>query len=289
MERILVAIDCGERTKTILACAKRYAKRLDCEIVLCHAIARIPRITKADEDAAIREHFDAKIAEYCDELRKDGVRASAVPTRVGPIARVFLEAAESEDVDALLISVSECSIIQSLFVGAIAERVLRESKRPLFLCHPDDIDQGFKSLLCTVDYSEPSRRSLTNAIELARRLNAVLHVLHVEPDSIVYPDLPDVPFFDLGWPPVDACVEEQLQTFIDGFDTTGVTIEPCLESGKAGPEIVRVTRTLKPDLLIIGKHGHGEIVEFLYGSVAHDVLRAVPATILVIGDRDLPL
>ena len=287
MERILVAIDCGERTNSVLDCARRYAKRLDCEIVLCHAIARIPRIKKAGEDDAIREHFDAKLAEYCDELRSDGVRASVLPSEIGQIARVFLDAAESENVDALLLGVSECSMLESLFLGANAERVLRESKRPLFLCHPDDIDQGFKSIVCAVDYSEHSRRTMNNALALARRLNATLHVLHVEPDSVVYPELPDMDFFELGWPPQAPCVQEQLQSFIDSFDTDGITVEPCLLSGQAGLEIIRATKLMKPDLLVIGKHGHGEIVELLYGSVASDVLRNVMATILVIGDRDL--
>lgn len=66
-----------------------------------------------------------------------------------------------------------------------------------------------------------------------------------------------------------------------GIDPTGLQLH--VRTGSPGPEIVDFATTHRPDLIIMGSHGHTGVVErLLMGSVAYSVVRSAEVPVLII-------
>lgn len=292
LNTLLVGLDFKSTIDSTMDMAIALGRRLDCQILLCHAIEDyVPKGYETDlaEEGELLRHADIQLAQRLESLREAGVGGRVLDARIGPPHKVLLKQADEQDADAILIGVSERSSIERLFLGSSAEKIVRSSQRPVFLRHPHDPDLSFQSILCAVDYSDHAVHTLNNALALARGLDATLHVLHVQA-APVYAAYADVPVLVL--PTSDAAppeAEQALNQFIAKVDTTGVRIEPYVRAGPPCSEILAGTREMKAGLLVMGKHQHSRVMDFLLGSVATDILRDVPASMLVIGKRDLPL
>lgn len=290
MQKLLVGLDFKSTIEATLETAVVLGKRLGCELLLCHAADDyVPKgyATDYEEEREVLRHFDLQLQQRCEALEQAGLWVRACGARIGPPHKVILKLAEEEQIDALLIGVSDRSPLERLILGSSAEKIVRHATCPVFLRHPADVDCSFESLLCAVEYSEHGRRTLTNAVNLARALGAVLQVLHVEalPHYAGHSDVAPIETAP-ELPPPDA--QEHLQAFIEQVDTTGVRIEPYVRVGAPCSEILEGTKVMHPSMLILGRHKHGRVMDFLLGSVSTDILRVVPASLLVISEQDLP-
>jgi nucleotide-binding universal stress UspA family protein len=285
MKRLLVGIDFGTTTNAVLENAGILGRQLNCDVLLCHAVEYVPKGYETDlaEEREIRKHFDKRLQEVAADI--PGSRA--LPATIGSSVNVLLDLAEKHKVDALLVGVSNRGAIERVLLGSTAERLVRRSKWPVFLRHPDDPGGVIDSIICAIDYSEHATRSLQAAIALARRLGADLQVLHVCPEPFTYPGLPDISVYHVSTPEPTAHAQAQMDKFLEGIDTHGVRVSTCLRSGAPSATIVKTCHEQRPDLLVIGKHGKGGIVELLMGGVATDILRDLPCSMLVIGKREL--
>ncbi len=140
----------------------------------------------------------------------------------------------------------------------------------------------FKRILCPIDFSESSTRSLAHAAALARWYEARLTVLHI------------VPTFDpvqvraeLGVPvqivnPVTR--EEVLEVMRQFLERAGVLPQAQLiaEAGDASTTIVDQALTTRADLIVIGTHGRRGFKRLLLGSVAETVLHEAPCPVLTV-------
>jgi nucleotide-binding universal stress UspA family protein len=289
MKRLLVGIDFGTTTDSVLDSAASLGKRLGCKVLLFHAIEYVPNgyETVPADECDIAQHFDNRLAELCAALKESGVKARALPAKTGPSVEVTLKLAKAEKADAILVGVSNRGALERFFLGSTAEKLVRRSKWPVFLRHPEDPGGDFGTVLCAVDYSPHSEHSLRSAVGLARMLKAELHVLHVSPDPFTYPGLPDITVYHVSTPEPTAKARELMNEFLERVDTEGVVVTPCLRSGAASATIISVCKEKKPGLLVIGKHGRGGILDLVIGGVATDILRDVPCSVLVVGKREL--
>jgi nucleotide-binding universal stress UspA family protein len=55
-----------------------------------------------------------------------------------------------------------------------------------------------------------------------------------------------------------------------------------LREGIPQEEVIRVAATLKPDLIVLGSHGHKNLRRLLLGSTAEHVVRHAPCPVLVV-------
>ena len=284
MKRLLVGIDFGDTTEAVLDSARALSDELGCELLLCHAVEYVPKGYETDfaEEREIRRHFDERLAELAAANS-----ATTIPATIGPAVKVLMKLAKKHKADAILTGVSNRSAMERFFLGSTAERLVRQSKWPVFLRHPEDEGGRVENIACAVDYSAHSKQTLRSAIALARALKAELKVIHVTPEPFTYPGLPDISVYHVSTPEPTAKAKQAMEDFLGHFDTSGLTVTPVLRSGVPSATIVTTCRDLKPDLLIIGKHGRGGIVDLLVGGVATDILRDVPCSMLVIGKRKL--
>jgi nucleotide-binding universal stress UspA family protein len=138
------------------------------------------------------------------------------------------------------------------------------------------------SILCPTDFSPLSRRALAYATGLAMRTHAKITALNV----CVVP-LPPVDKRDLPeWMPDGPCAEDelidQLRRFVEPARAAGAKVELSIHAGDhPGDEILRVARSLKPDMIVMGSHGRRGRQRLL-GSHAEHVLRRAPCPVLTV-------
>ncbi|MFT5130278.1 MAG: nucleotide-binding universal stress UspA family protein, partial [Rhodothermales bacterium] len=103
MKRLLVAIDFGDTTNSVLARGRSLSEQLGCELLLCHAVEYVPKGYETDlsEEREIRKHFDDRLQELTE-----GLNARALPATIGPAVDVMLRLAKAHKVDAILAGVS---------------------------------------------------------------------------------------------------------------------------------------------------------------------------------------
>jgi nucleotide-binding universal stress UspA family protein len=138
-----------------------------------------------------------------------------------------------------------------------------------------------KRILVGIDFSEPSDQALERAIDLARRLDASLTLLHVYqvpgyafPETIV-PTPPELLTNLL------ADNRRHLESAVTHCQESRVPADFDQVPGAAFAELVRRARE-GYDLVVVGTHGRTGFAHALLGSVAEKVVRKSPVPVLTV-------
>lgn len=141
---------------------------------------------------------------------------------------------------------------------------------------------GWKKICCAVDFSEPSRRAMQEAAELARLMGAELTLLHVyvSPPAVATDML--VAPRDLG-PIIAQEVEGTITAWrADAERLLGAPVSTHVCPGQPEDEIPRFAAEHGTDLLVIATHGRSGLRRLVLGSVAEAVARRAPCPVLVV-------
>jgi nucleotide-binding universal stress UspA family protein len=140
-----------------------------------------------------------------------------------------------------------------------------------------------RRILCPVDFSAPSRRAIEYAVDLAERLGAELHLLHVfQIPSVALPD--GALIAGERW---TASILDQAQRDLDRLTTEHahrrVKIVPHVVQGIVHREIDRVAiEDLGAELIVMGTHDRGPLGRVFVGSVAERVVRTSRCPVLAV-------
>jgi nucleotide-binding universal stress UspA family protein len=137
-----------------------------------------------------------------------------------------------------------------------------------------------RKILVPTDFSEHSSLALDYAIELAERLDAEVHVLHVyEIPFLSVPDAPWVITSDVVQS-IEAASRTALERLIKKHGHAKV--KPILRSGDARSQIEVAAAEVAADLIVMGTHGRRGIAHALLGSVAEYVMRSSTIPVLTV-------
>ena len=142
----------------------------------------------------------------------------------------------------------------------------------------------WNKICCAVDFSEPSRLALTQASELARRLQGKLTLLHVVEVPAAASVLP-------GRPPIDEKVTADAERTMEAWraEAEELSRKPVLAKlliGDVAAEIVSFARANGFDLLVLGNKGRTSLVDLVLGSVAERLTRQAPCSLLIARPRE---
>jgi len=138
-----------------------------------------------------------------------------------------------------------------------------------------------KRILFPTDFSEASLQAFPHALELARRIGAVITVLYV------HMPFTDDPYNEAACPDLASHVKG----FVDG------KFSELLDMVPEGPEIrleeirnisavagiLECLEDLRCEIVVLGKHGRSRVLRFLLGSVTEKVVRYSPIPVLTVG------
>jgi nucleotide-binding universal stress UspA family protein len=162
-----------------------------------------------------------------------------------------------------------------------------------------------KRILVPIDFSNATLRVIDLAQQLAKALDAEIHLVHVKeltaaaaPGTLGYglagmPELAPMsgvplPVFD-PMPqtvPVDEDEQSKLTHWQDKIAQSGVKVTLHEPTGAVVEEILNEADVANADLIVMGTHGHGAMYNLLVGGVTKGVLkRSTRPVLLVPGPR----
>jgi universal stress protein A len=140
-----------------------------------------------------------------------------------------------------------------------------------------------RTILCAVDFSEPSRAAMTQAEDLAKALEAELVLTH-----IVAPAFYPVAFGAAPMGPDNVeerakeAAEEALQAAVTEITGRGVRCSSLVGSGSPAERLVSMVGENDIDLVVMATHGFTGLKHALMGSVAERVVRTCPCPVLTV-------
>jgi nucleotide-binding universal stress UspA family protein len=147
----------------------------------------------------------------------------------------------------------------------------------------------FSSIVVGTDGSQTAREAVGQAVEMAKRLDASLHVVSAY-EPVSGQGLRDAPATSLAPDPqwvirlreeVDATLEEAAAI----ARAAGVVVSVYARQGDAADAILDVAEERGADLVIIGNKGMTGAKRFLLGSVPNKVSHYAPCAVMIIRTR----
>ncbi|MCS7315114.1 MAG: Nramp family divalent metal transporter [Bryobacterales bacterium] len=135
----------------------------------------------------------------------------------------------------------------------------------------------FRTILAPVDHTEMDRAVVSVAAGLAREHQAKLYLLHVEEDvtSLIYGELSQTAEVEAG--------RQYLDDLAAALREQGVDVQAVLcHSRDPRREIVRFARQVRPDLVVMGGHGHKWLQDLVFGGTIDSVRHALGAPVLIV-------
>lgn len=136
----------------------------------------------------------------------------------------------------------------------------------------------YQRILCPVDFDENSLAALAAAVDMARRSDGTIFVLHVVP-MIVQPTAMPV-YVDI-YKSQEETAWARLKD-LARKDLAGVKYELLVQMGEPAGVIIRTERKVNADLVVMATHGRRGFSRFFLGSVAEVVLRESTCPVLTI-------
>jgi len=283
LEQILAAVDLGPQSDDVLATASTLAQKFGSKVVLLHVLVPMGSQTPSGERYAClaRQAATERLHQLWTHLEDDKVPAEEVVVEGVAFDQIISEA-EMRDANVIVLGSGACAGGSKL--GITAERVCRKAQKPVWLVRRGAAGVP-RSILCPVDFSKPSERALRNAIHLARSYTAGLTALAViAPPSGVF-----------AWFSSDdersrqeesARCESRLADFLQRFDFHSVVCQKLVRFGDPAEQIVAVAADQGTDLIVMGSVGSTGLSRILLGSVASNVIRQLPCSIVTVKAED---
>ena len=155
-----------------------------------------------------------------------------------------------------------------------------------------------KTLIAAIDFSSATDGIITQASNLAAKLDARMWILHVASDES-YPTALDTTLYSdfspdfLGLPgdvqqARNLTAQELRQEHAELLAVSSrlrekqIDAHAILLKGPAAKNIVEKATELQADLIILGSHGHGMLHKALLGSVSESVIRHAPCNVMIV-------
>ena len=138
----------------------------------------------------------------------------------------------------------------------------------------------YRSILVPLDHSDRDRAAIAHAAAMARLHGATLHLLHVEEGvtSQFFGALSSTAEIQAG--------EQYFHGIVESLERDGIHAQlTVVHSGNPKDEIVRMAREIRPDLVVMGAHGHRGVKDLIFGNTINGVRHEVAAPVLVVGEQ----
>lgn len=281
LRRLLVAMDLSTRSERGLDRALMLARRYKARLLLLHVVDddQPPAVIKAERrqaTALLHEQVAKRAA-------SDDVR-SGILVETGDPFRVIADVARRRDADLVVMGAHRRRPVGDLFVGTTVERVMRTGGQPVLMVNAEPVEP-YRRVLVAVDMSEASANALRVGKARGFLDGVEVSILHgfmpLAKGMMAYAGVEERRINEhVAQSTAEAAA--RLRAFLQAQGYDGEGWATLVEEGPPFEVIRGAVERLRPDLLVIGTHGHTGIKRLLLGSVADRVLREVACDVLAV-------
>lgn len=286
---VLLATDLSARCDRALERALLIARRHDAKLVIVHAFEELDEGTRTYGRHAVpswRRPPDAvqstkrRIARGLRADLGDAIERATVVVEAGDPADVVERWVASERVDVVVTGIAREGpfATRPVIVGRTVEQLVRRLHVPILIVR-NRARAAYDRVVVTTDYSEPSAFALQAALRFFP--GQTLYLFHAA----------EAPYSTLVSDPArhaqayrEACAAE-LQAFLDSIflpDPDRARLVPVIEPGPPQRLIREYVDVHDADLVVLGTHGRGAMLEALVGSSTKSILSTLPCDALVV-------
>ncbi len=301
--RMLVPLDGSEVAEVVLVYVKELAATLNLDVTLLNICTPDERELLPMHRAYVERTADT-VKRQSKEIQKKGDlqpsgRAAEIrgEVAIGYPAEEIVRHADENNVDLVLMATHGRSGIRRWAVGSVADKVLRASKKPVWLVRAGIAEEIVydkwpkKTILVPLDGSELAESVLPHVETLAKHHDAQLMdvvLLRVCERAIIPVDYAEgIP---IGWDrqlekEISRCKQVSAQ-YLAGVEKRlrdiGLSVKSVVLEGKPAEEIVDYATKNPFNLIAMATHGRSGISRWAYGSVAERVLLGVTSPLFLV-------
>lgn len=299
IQNIVVPIDFSKMSIQAIKTASRLARRFAASIHLAHVrqfdyaadfVAPAPPIVpfsfmphEQDGEPSVVKELNAVAREYGVSSAICHVLSGAPP--FDEICRV----AQKIPADLIVMPTHGRTGLKHVFLGSTAERIVQHSSCPVLVTRGKALQSKngsrvtIKTLLVPVDFSDCSREALRYAIGFANEFGAKIILLHATYLGYIYSSegtaLYDVPALQES---ARKNAEGQMRELVRAVKFGQVKFETVLTEGSPVLDICAFAQNQDVDLIVTSTHGLTGLQHVLIGSIAEQVIRHAPCSVLVV-------
>lgn len=292
--KILVGVDFSPESVAAIRHAASVAKSAGAEVVLLHActVPQPPSVIgdfqpPAMDDYRARLEADvaadrAKLERLRAELTAQGINVSQMVADGFPDTTIA-QIGEEIGADLTIVGTHGRTGLRWLFLGSVAQRVVRLADSDVLVARGDAAPSGYKRICVATDFSPIAERGLATAIELAA-FGAhidVVHFWHLAPRLEFYEQIRLAAISEFQ----DSLEKEVYQAgrrLLAEHRRPGITMEFHARFESVLPGLLDwLSNDGTYDLAALGSHGRRGFRRFVLGSVAEEVARRAPCSVLV--------
>jgi nucleotide-binding universal stress UspA family protein len=285
--QVLVPVDFSEPSRAALGYAAALAGRLGASLTALHVTSPYASYEQLPAFPAQAPIGPERLQRLEQELQRfvsaaGGEPAARVVVREGDPADEILAEAADGAADLVVLGTHGRRSFERWILGSVTDRVARSADRSVLVVPPQLATPASGRIVCALDLSDSSGRTLERAVELAAALGARLSVLYVAEGAHWYEPWPisGVDTEALQRAVADAA-RERLSALVAEHVPEGVPVEVSVTFGRAQREIVRVAGE-GADLVVLGLPSTRGVDRFFFGSTAQHVLRAGVCPVLLV-------
>lgn len=227
----------------------------------------LPKSTPLSNELTVWGHQKGEevISEALELFRSEGIAADhKLIEHVDP-AEAITKETETGNYDLVVVGHGGKEK-QALRLGSVAKKVAHYAKIPVLLAGKKT---EVTKILVPTDGSENSEKALRYAVQLAKKFEATMTLLHVQ-ESHLFRMKPQASK-EIGTRILSKTAEQ----------AKGVQVDQKLEAGHPGDLIVETAKDQNYDLIVMGTKGLGAITRFLLGSVSDHVIHHADCAVLL--------
>jgi nucleotide-binding universal stress UspA family protein len=301
-ERILAATDFSEWGDKALQRAVWLAQISQSPLVVAHVVADLRKAvhqtsyhSRLEFLEGHEEHFqrelrlgsDAKLKRAIASLGATGIEIR-YETLLGEPHVELIHSVQQEKYDLVVVGTRGHSAIQKLILGSTAKRLVRKCPTSVWVAKQQPKPPA--CIVAAVDMSQVSRRAFREAVWVAQRSGASLHVLHAVEATGIPAELLDTELAGRAShslrQTIEAEVKQAFEKFVEETSHDGITLESHLRWGSPAHETLALADRLKADLIVMGTVGRTGVQGLLLGNTAESVLVHSNCDVLTVKPAD---
>jgi nucleotide-binding universal stress UspA family protein len=298
IRNILVPVDFSEMSIQSIKTARRLARRFGASIHLAHVrqfdyagfSAPAPPLVPCSLITYEQEGEKRVLKELNALGREHGVSSATCHILGGgPAFDEICRLAQKIPADLIVMPTHGRTGLKHVFLGSTAERTVQHSPCPVFVTRVNAFQSrnGSRSpintILVPVDFSDCSREGLQYAIEFASQFGARIILLHATYLGYIYSSegtaIYDIPALQKT---ARKNAERHMRQLVRTVNFGGVKLETAFTDGSPVLDICTFAKDYDVDLIITSTHELTGLKHVLIGSVAEQVVRRAPCSVLVV-------